>query len=364
MREITAAVARGPGTHAVERVTLDDPEPDEVLVDVRATGVCHTDYHAYTSDDTDFPVVLGHESAGVVEAVGDQVRTVEPGDRVVLWVLPTCGDCEHCASGRPYLCQARRDTRGRMPDGTRRLSRDGAPIDHFYAQSSFASMAVVPERQVVPVDDDLPFAIGALLGCGASTGLGAVSNVAGVESGETVAVFGCGGVGASAILAASAISAGEIVAVDIDADTLETMRELGATRTVDASAEDPVDAIDAALGGVDYALECIGSPATVAQSIASLRPGGTAVVTGTSATDPAELDLGRFTSGISVVGNIVGFTRPRVDIPRYAAMYANGDLDLDALLTHRYDVTELDEAFDALDAGDGIRGVVEFTPGA
>ncbi|QCC48987.1 alcohol dehydrogenase catalytic domain-containing protein [Halobellus limi] len=360
MREIEAAVVRSPGEHAVETVTLEDPEPGEVLVDVRATGVCHTDYHAYTSEDTDFPIVLGHEGAGVVEAVGDGVATVEPGDRVVLWVLPSCGDCERCRSGRPYLCQARRETRGRMMDGTRRLSRGGEPIDHFYAQSSFASMAVVPERQVVPVPDEVPFETGALLGCGVTTGLGAVSNVTEVDGGESVAVFGCGGVGAGAVLAAKAVSAGTIVAVDLDADTLETMAEIGATHTVNAGETDPVDEIEALTGGVDYAFECIGTPQTVQQAIASLAPGGTAAITGTSSTPPAEIDLGRFTKGISVVGNIVGFTQPRVDIPRYARMYLNGDLDLDAVLTRRYDLDELDEAFAALDAGEVIRSVVEF----
>ncbi|ELY50887.1 alcohol dehydrogenase catalytic domain-containing protein [Natronolimnohabitans innermongolicus] len=363
MREITAAVAREPESHAVERVTLEDPEPDEVLVDVRATGVCHTDYHAYTSERTSFPVVLGHEGAGVVEAVGDAVTTVEPGDHVVLWVLPSCGDCQYCRRGEPYLCQARKETRGRMPDGSRRLSRADEPIDHFYAQSSFASMSVVPERQVVPVDEKLPFEIGALLGCGVPTGLGAVTNIADVEHGETVAVFGCGGVGAGAILAANAVSAGEIIAVDLDAETLATMDAIGATKTIDASATDPVAAIDDSVGAVDYAFECIGAPPTVTQAIEVLGPGGTAVITGTSDSDPVDLDLGLFTSGIEVVGNIVGFTRPHVDIPRYVTMYQNGDLDLDTILTGRYELEELDEAFDALETGEGIRSVVRFDPG-
>jgi len=363
MREITAAVTHEPETHTVERVTLDDPKPDEVLVDVRATGVCHTDYHAYTSERTAFPVVLGHEGAGVVEAVGNDVTTVKPGDHVVLWVLPSCGDCQYCQRGQPYLCQARKETRGRMMDGTRRLSHGDEPIDHFYAQSSFASMAVVPERQVVPVDETLPFEIGALLGCGVTTGIGAVTNIAAVASGETVAVFGCGGVGAGAILAANAVSAGEIVAVDLDAETLARMREIGATETIDASATDPVATIDAAVGAVDYAFECIGAPATVTQSIEALGPGGTAVITGTSDSDPAKIDLGLFTCGIEVIGNIVGFTRPHVDIPRYVTMYQNGDLDLDAILTDRYELDELDDAFEALETGEGIRSVVRFEPG-
>ncbi len=363
MHEITAAVTHEPGTHTVESVTLDDPKPDEVLVDVRATGVCHTDYHAYTSERTEFPVVLGHEGSGVVEAVGSNVTTVDPGDHVVLWVLPSCGDCQYCQRGQPYLCQARKETRGRMMDGTRRLSRADAPINHFYAQSSFASMAVVPERQVIPIDETLPFEIGALLGCGVTTGLGAVTNITEVASGETLAVFGCGGVGAGVILAANAVSAGEIIAVDLDAETLATMREIGATKTLNASVTDPVAAISDSVGSVDYAFECIGSPATVTQSIESLGPGGTAVITGTSNSDPVELDLGLFTSGIDVIGNIVGFTQPHVDIPRYVSMYQNGDLDLDTILTDQYEIDGLDDAFEALETGEGIRSVVRFDPG-
>lgn len=363
MREITAAVTHEPETHTVESVTLDDPKPDEVLVDVRATGVCHTDYHAYTSEQTEFPVVLGHEGAGVVEAVGSNVTTVEPGDHVVLWVLPSCGDCQYCRRSQSYLCQARKETRGRMMDGSRRLSDATAPINHFYAQSSFASMAVVPERQVVPVDEALPFEIGALLGCGVTTGIGAVTNIADVASGETVAVFGCGGVGAGAILAANAISAGEIIAIDLDTETLARMREIGATETIDASTTDPVAAIDASVGSVDYAFECIGAPATVTQSIEALGPGGTAVITGTSDSDPVELDLGLFTSGIEVIGNIVGFTQPHVDLPKYVTMYQNGDLDLEAILTDRYEIDGLDAAFESLETGEGIRSVVRFEPG-
>lgn len=363
MHEITAAVVREPNSVAVETVDLEDPQPGEVLVDVRATGVCHTDYHAYTSADLNTPIVLGHEGAGVVKAVGDGVSTVSPGDHVVLWVLPSCGECGYCRQGKPYLCQVRRDLDGGLLDGTRRLRANDGPINHFYAQSSFASMAVVPERQVVPIDEDVPHEIAALLGCGVTTGIGGVLNVADVDSGDSVAVFGCGGVGAGAILAAAAVSAGTIVAVDVDEDTLETMAEIGATHIVDASATDPVEAIYDRVGGVDHVIECLGAPETVRQAIETLSPGGTAVITGTSDTAPAEIDLGLFTSGISVVGNIVGFTRPHVDIPRYATMYRNGDLQLARLLTHRYELSDLEAAFAGFESGDGIRRVVNFDAG-
>ncbi|ARS88759.1 alcohol dehydrogenase catalytic domain-containing protein [Natrarchaeobaculum aegyptiacum] len=363
MREISAAVVREPNAVSVETVDLEGPRRGEVLVDVRATGVCHTDYHAYTSADLATPIVLGHEGAGVVEAVGEGVSTVSPGDRVVLWVLPSCGECTHCRDGKPYLCQVRRDLDGGLMDGTRRLRADDGPINHFYAQSSFASMAVVPERQVVPIDEDVPHEVAALLGCGVTTGLGGVLNVADVDSGDSVAVFGCGGVGAGAILAAAAVSAGTIVAVDVDEDTLEAMAEIGATHTVDAASTDPVEAIHDRVGDVDHAIECLGAPETVRQAVETLAPGGTAVITGTSDTDPAEIDLGLFTRGISVVGNIVGFTRPHVDIPRYATMYRNGDLGLERLLTHRHELSDLDAAFSGFESGVGIRRVVKFGAG-
>ncbi len=363
MREIEAAVVRGSEEHTIEQVQLDDPEPGEVLVDIRATGVCHTDFHAYTSDDTDFPIVLGHEGAGIVEAVGEDVSTVEPGDSVVLWVLPSCGECQYCRSGRPYLCQRRRDVRGRMMDGTHRLHRGDESINHFYAQSSFATMSVVPERQVVPIESDVPHEIAALLGCGVTTGIGSVLNIAEVESGSTVAVFGCGGVGAGTILAASAVSAGTIVAVDLDTETLDTMEDIGATHTVDASSNDPVERVRELTGGVDYAFECIGNPATIRQAVDTLGPGGTTVITGTSASKPLELDLGAFTKGISVIGNIVGFTQPQIDIPRYISMYKNGDLPLEEILSSSFRLDELDDAFAALGEGGDIKNVIEFEPG-
>lgn len=247
-----------------------------------------------------------------------------------------------------------------MLDGTRRLHAAGEPLDHFYAQSSFATGAVVHERSAIPVPESLPYSVGALLGCSASTGVGAVRNVAGVESGQSVAVFGCGGVGASAILAADATSADPIVAVDVVPEKLDRMVALGATHVVDATEEDPVERVQDIAGGVEYALECSGSPRTIRQAHGSLRPGGTTVVTVTSSTGPVELDAGRFASGTSLVGNPVGAIRPSVDIPRYARMYRNDALDLDLLLSRTYELEELDEAFRALEAGEVIRSAIRF----
>lgn len=360
MHEINAAVLREPEKLSYESVTLDEPKEEEVLVDIRATGVCHTDYGAYTNEDAQCPIVLGHEGAGVVEAVGDQVSGVEPGDHVVLWVLPSCGDCEYCASGRPHLCSLHADIRGGMPDGTKRLHDEDGPINHFFGQSSFASKAVVPERTAVPIRSDVPFEIAALLGCGVPTGIGAVLNTADVRPGDDVAVFGCGGVGASAIMGADLASAGTIIAVDINEQKLKQMGELGATDVVDASSTDPVEEIQRLTGGVDYSFECIGRPQTLEQAFESLGRGGTAVATTTKDTGSFEIDGGAFPRGVGIVGNMVGSTQPQVDIPKLADLYVDGRLDLDALLTDSYPLSELDEAFDALHGGDGIRSVIRF----
>ncbi|MHC3437429.1 zinc-binding dehydrogenase [Natrialbaceae archaeon A-gly3] len=360
MHEINAAVMREPEQLSYESVRLEEPNAGEVLVDVQATGVCHTDYHAYTNEETNCPVVLGHEGAGVVEAVGEQVTAVEPGDHVVLWVLPSCGNCEYCSTGQPYLCPQHVEIRGEMPDGTKRLHDEEGQIDHFFAQSSFATKAVVPERSAIPIRDDIPFEIAALLGCGIPTGVGAVLNTAEVRSGEDVAVFGCGGVGASAIMAADLVGARKIIAVDIATEKLDRMREIGATNVVDASAEDPVEAIERLTGGVDYSFECIGRPQTLEQAFESLGRGGTAVATTTKDTGSFEIDGSAFLAGVNIVGNIVGSIRPRADIPKLADLYAEGKLDLDALLTETYPLEELEEAFEALHDGDGIRSVVRM----
>lgn len=361
MHEITAAVMREPEQLSYESVRLEEPKSDEVLVDVRATGVCHTDYHAYTNREIDCPIVLGHEGAGVVEAVGEQVTAVDPGDHVVLWVLPSCGHCEYCSTGRPYLCPQRVETRGEMPDGTKRLHDEEGSIDHFFSQSSFATKAVVPERSAIPIRTDIPFEIAALLGCGIPTGAGAVLNTAEVGPGEDVAVFGCGGVGASAILAADLVNAQRIIAVDIAAEKLERMLEIGATDAVDASATDPVVEIERLTGGVGYSFECIGRSQTLEQAFESLGRDGTAVATTTKETGSFEIDGSAFLEGVSIVGNKVGSIRPRADLPKLADLYAEGELDLDALLTETYPLSELDEAFEALREGDGIRNVVRMS---
>jgi len=366
MTRIDAAVLRGPRELGIETLDLADPKADEVLVDVRATGVCHTDYHRYTGDaDVETPVVLGHEGAGVVEAVGDAVRAVEPGDRVVLTANPSCGTCPACAAGEPYHCEPgqRAAFGGHLLDGTRRLTdADGAAVNQFFAQASFAEKAVVPERTAIPVDERVPFEVAALLGCGAQTGIGAVVNTADVDAGDTVAVFGCGGLGMSAISAADAVGAGEIVAVDVVAGKLDRAAELGATETVDASEVDPVELIEEATGGgVDHAFEFTGDTTAMEQAFAAARRGGQALVSGAGdirediSIPPADLLLDK-----RLRGNLGGSTRPRVDVPRYAEMYLRGDVDLDALVSRTCPLSDLEDAFEAMATDDVVRSVITF----
>jgi len=286
MREIEAAVLRGPETMQVETVELAGPEADEVLVDVRAVGVCHTDLHQYFGHGTvSYPIVLGHEAAGVVRETGVNVDRIEPGDHVVLVVITHCGRCQACERGEPYHCEDDLDIAfgGTLADGTRRLSKDGEPINHFFAQSSFATEAVVPARTAVPIPDDVPFASAALLGCGASTGIGAVLNTAAVSPGSSVAVFGCGGVGASAIQAATAVGSTPVIAVDVVPEKLDAARTIGAKHAVDASETDPVGRIrELTGGGADYTIECVGDSDTIEQAIAAAREGGTATIVGSA----------------------------------------------------------------------------------
>jgi S-(hydroxymethyl)glutathione dehydrogenase/alcohol dehydrogenase len=370
MRTIDAAVLHGPRDLRIEEVSLDLPAAGEVRVDVRAAGVCHTDYHRYVGEMADaYPVVLGHEGAGVVEAVGDGVTGLSPGDRVVLTVTTCCGSCGPCCRGEPFLC-ANDDPvhRGRLLDGTRRLSLDGDPVDHFFAQSSFAQQAVVPATTAVPVPPSVPFEVAALLGCGASTGVGSVLSTADVEPGSSVAVFGCGGVGTSAVLGAAVVHADPCLAVDVVAERRETATALGATHAVDPERTDPVDRVRRLTGeGVDYAFECTGKPSVQTTALAATRPGGTTVmVGGGGGSDGPRLDARRdlVPGGKTVVGSVVGSLRPSADVPRYAQLYEQGVLDLDALVTRRYDLDDLSRAFADLKTGVGVRGVVTFDEGA
>jgi len=353
----------------MEEVELDDPGEDEVLVKVAAVGVCHTDIHCMKGDlSVPLPIVLGHEAAGTVEKVGANVTGLQPGDKVVLTVAPYCGECPACLMGVPSSCETFPQTTmlmGTMPDGTKRLRRkNGDELNHFMAQSSFAEYAVAHRSAVVKVRDDAPLDVVCLLGCGASTGIGAVLNKARVRAGSSVAVFGCGGVGLAVIMAAKLVGAQPIVAVDLMDSKLEMARELGATHLVNASKEDPVAriAMDCA-GGVEFSFEAIGNPAVITQAFHSVyaRPGGMAVVLGLAPIGSTfAIEAWRFMREVVVTGCTVGSIRPQLDIPRYVDLFVNGRLPLDKLVSARYGLEQINEAVKDTLEGKIMRGVVTF----
>jgi Zn-dependent alcohol dehydrogenase len=360
-----AAVLFEPGTPLrMEEVQLAPPGSGEVRVRVVAAGVCHSDYHVMKGDiPQPLPVVLGHEGAGVVEEVGAGVTGVAPGDHVVLLWRAACGRCEYCGRGRPALCPAGNRIRntGLLGDGTSRLrlGSDGQQIYHFLGVSCFAEQAVCPAESVLRVPRDLPLDIVALCGCSVITGVGAAVNTAGVEPGSTVVVIGAGGVGLSTIMGAQLCGAAHIIAADRIPARLELARSFGATDVVDTSREDLVRAVRQR-GGADYAFEVIGVPDLLAQAVRMLRPGGTAVAVGlapagkTVAIDPLALVRDEKT----LKGSIYGSTRPYADFPRIFELYRQGRLPLDRLLSHRFPMDQINEAYDALIRGELSRAVL------
>ena len=353
----------------IEQVELDEPKETEVLVRLVATGVCHTDLHCIKGDlSVPLPIVLGHEGAGIVERVGGNVTTVKPGDRVIVTVAPYCGKCPACMMGVPTSCETDPQTAmlmGTMADGTKRLRRkNGDELNHFMAQSSFAEYAVVCESATVKVRDDAPLDVVCLLGCGASTGIGAVINKARVRAGSSVAVFGCGGVGLATIMAAKLVGARQIVAVDMLDKKLKLAGELGATDLVNASKDDPVVKIaELSGGGVDYSFEAIGNPSVMTQAFHSVyaRPGGMAVVLGLApigATFPIE--AWRFMREVVLTGCTAGSVRPQIDIPHYVDLFMAGKLPLERLVSARYQLEHINKAIKATLDGEIVRGVITF----
>jgi Zn-dependent alcohol dehydrogenase len=353
----------------IEEIRLDEPGDGEVLVKIAAVGVCHSDIHCMKGDlSVPVPIVLGHEAAGTVEKVGSGVTGLQPGDKVVLTVASYCGECPACLMGVPSSCEDYPQTAmlmGTMPDGTKRLHRpSGDELNHFMAQSSFAEYAIVHRSAAVKVRDDAPLDVVCLLGCGASTGIGAVINKARVKAGNSVAVFGCGGVGLAVIMAAKLVGAHPIVAVDLLDSKLEMAREFGATHVVNAASGDPVIQIatDCA-GGVDYSFEAIGSTPVMTQAFHSIypRPGGMAVVLGLApigATFPIE--AWRFMREVVITGCTVGSIRPQLDIPRYVDLFMAGLLPLDKLVSARYSLEQINDAVNDTLQGSIMRGVVVF----
>ena len=348
----------------VEQVQLDDPGPNEVLVKMAAGGVCRSDLHVLKGEWTPpLPIVLGHEAAGAVEAVGAGVTRVRPGDPVVLTFKPHCGYCERCMTGRPHLCTGFGGSGVALPGGHRRLSKDGQPLHHFTRTAAFAEYAVVHESSAVRIDPETPMEVAALVGCSVTTGVGAVLNTARVRPGSTVAVIGCGGVGLNVIQGARLANAARIIAVDVSQEKLEFAERFGATDTVDAREAEPVDAIRRLTGGgADYAFEALGSAATIRTAFEAVRTGGTATVVGMApGGEYAQIDA--FALAVQekrLQGSFYGSARTHVDMPRYIALAQAGKLDLDALVTRRYPLEAINEAYAALDRGAVGRGVIVF----
>ena len=357
-----AAVFHGPHQPlTIEQVDIDKPLAHEVVVRTVASGVCHSDLHFVEGlYPLPPPAILGHEAAGIVEAVGDQVSYVKPGDHVICCLSVFCGHCEMCISGRPNLCRSPELRRGR--NDAPKLSWNGTPVAQFANLGAYAEKMLVHENAVVKMRDDMPFAAAALIGCGVTTGVGAVLNTARIEAGSSVAVFGCGGVGLSAIQGALIGGARMIIAVDTVESKLATARQLGATHVVDASSHDPVQAIkDITGGGVEYSFEAIGLKKAAEQAYESLAIGGTATVIGMIPVgQKIEIDGPSMLQEKRIQGSSMGSNRFRKDMPRYIDFYMQGRLKLDEMVSRTGKLEDVNEAFRAMKAGEVTRTVLMF----
>jgi NDMA-dependent alcohol dehydrogenase len=349
----------------VEDVELGGPRDGEVLVRIGAAGVCHSDYHFMNGDlPIGMPCVLGHEGAGVVEEVGRGVTAVAPGDHVVLLFRPNCGHCEFCSQGRPALCWMAGQLRntGRLLDGTSRLSREGEEIKHFLGVSCFAERAVVPEQGVVPIPKDVPMEVAALVGCAVMTGVGAVMNTARVTPGAAVLVIGAGGVGLNCVMGAALVGAHPIIVADLVDSKLETAMDFGATHTVNAATHDLVEGVRELTNGegVDFSFEAIGSPPAMKSAFQSLRRGGVATAVGIAAAgSEMTINAGELVyQEKTLKGSYYGSARPQADMPRLLQLFQAGRLPIDRLITRRYPLDRVNEAYEALLAGEVARSVL------
>ena len=362
---IRAAVLHEPGQPVtVEDVELDPPRENEVLVRVAAAGVCHSDVRLVDGElgDGRWPLVLGHEGAGVVEAVGAGVTHVRPGDHVGFCIVPSCRGCEECLAGRLNLClpAGENGPRGTLMDGTSRLRlSDGTPLQHALMTACFAERVVVSAASAIPLPTSLPLWQASLLGCGVVTAFGAVRNAAGVRAGESAAVIGCGGVGLQVVAALRLAGATPIVAVDLDPGKLELALQRGATDAVEAGPATATHVAQLAGRGVDHAFEVVGRPETMRLAWDVLRPGGTAVVVGL-APKGVEVSLPaiEFLSDKGIRGSYYGNGDPMVDLPQLAELALAGELDLAHVVTHVEPLEAVNDAIDRLRVGDGVRTVL------
>ena len=356
-----AVLRECPGWLELTDLELDAPTAHEVVVRTAAAGLCHSDLHFIEGKyPAAIPVVLGHESAGVVEAVGSEVAYVVPGDRVITCLSVFCGTCGYCLTGRPYLCQS--PSVRRSPEDRPRLTESGVRINQFAGLGSFAEAMLVHENALVKIADDMPLDRAALIGCGVTTGLGAVFNTARVPPGATVAVIGCGGIGLSCVQGARLAGAARIVAVDRLASKLELARRFGATDTVDASGGDPVaEVVELTAGGVEYSFEAIGLAVAAEQAYAMLRRGGTATVIGMIPPgDDVRIPGSSFLQSKRIQGSMMGSNRFRIDMPRYVELYRQGRLMLDELVSARITLDEVNDGFKTLQGGQVARSVIVF----
>tara|TARA_A100001037_G_scaffold114009_1_gene103860 strand:+ start:84 stop:1190 length:1107 start_codon:yes stop_codon:yes gene_type:complete len=364
-----AAIAFSAGEPlSIEEVDLEGPKSGEVLIEVMATGVCHTDAYTLSGGDPEglFPSILGHEGAGIVREVGDGVDTLQAGDHVIPLYTPECRQCKFCLSGKTNLCGAIRETQGQglMPDGTSRFSLKGESLFHYMGTSTFSNFTVLPEIALAKIREDAPFDKVCYIGCGVTTGLGAVINTAKVEPGSTVAVFGLGGIGLNVIQGARLVGADRIIGIDTNPKKEALARRFGLTDFInpESSADVTTEIIDLTDGGVDYSFECIGKPEVMRQALESCHKGwGESVIIGVAAageeisTRPFQLVTGRTWKGTAFGG-----AKGRSDVPRIVDWYMDGKINIDDLITHQFQLENINEAFDVMHAGEGIRSVVVY----
>jgi S-(hydroxymethyl)glutathione dehydrogenase / alcohol dehydrogenase len=349
----------------VQEVELTEPRAGEALVRLEACGVCHTDmYTASGADPTGYaPCVLGHEGAGIVEAVGPDVRFLEAGDHVVTLFAPECGECLHCRSPRTNRCLAIRDQQGLgyLPDGTTRFFRDGEPLRHFMGTSTFAEYTVMPEIALAKVDPEAPLEGCASFACGLSTGIGAALNTASVEAGSTVAIFGCGLVGLGAVIGARLARAERIIALDLSAERLEHARHHGAT-DIRVADRDSVEWIRAETGGfgADYTFEATGNVAVMRQAVEAAREAwGLATICGVAGKgELLEVVPRLLITGRRVTGSSFGGVKGRTQVPQFVSRWLAGEIDVEALVSHRLTLDQVNQGFELMQAQDGIRSVI------
>ena len=368
--QTAAAVAYEAGKPLeIETVNLDGPKAGEVLVEIKATGVCHTDEFTRSGADPEgiFPAILGHEGAGIVVDVGAEVTSVEKGDHVIPLYTPECRQCEYCTSGKTNLCQAIRETQGQgiMPDGSSRFSLGGKPVYHYMGTSTFSNFTVVPEIALAKIREDAPFDKVCYIGCGVTTGIGAVINTAKVQPGDNVVVFGLGGIGLNVIQGARIAGADMIVGVDINPAREELATQFGMTHFVNPTEVQGDLApyiVSLTGGGADFSFECVGNVDLMRAALECCHKGwGESVIIGVAgagqeiSTRPFQLVTGRVWRGTAFGG-----ARGRTDVPKIVDWYMDGKINIDDLITHKMPLSGINDAFDLMHAGESIRSVIEF----